>query len=164
MSASMPTTGGARMPDRAPDDLWVVVYMSTATLRFTRDRMLALMAVSRLRNSLHDITGLLLHRDGGFMQALEGPRSRVHALLGALRRDDRHAGLVVVIDEPRARRAFDGWSMAFRDLDTSGVPDGVSPLLSSPAVREEFRTHPDRVHRLLHYYADTELRSLPPYR
>lgn len=160
MCSPVNAPGGDRQA--GPDDLWVVVYMSTATVPFTRDRLLALMALSRMRNSMRGVTGMLLHRDGGFMQALEGSRSHVHGLLQALRLDDRHTGMIVVVDEPRAQRAFAGWSMAFRDLATSVLPDGVSPLLASEAVREEFRRHPDRVHRLLRYFAETDLQA-PAY-
>ena len=52
--------------------LYQIVYLSTATEPFSKAQLMELLEGSVRRNTVAGITGLLLYRDGAFMQALEG--------------------------------------------------------------------------------------------
>lgn len=92
--------------------LHTIVYVSHAEGEVSDADLERILDVSRRNNSRDGITGALLHRDGNFMQCLEGEESAVRAAYGRIARDARHAGLLVLMDEPIAERAFPSWSMA----------------------------------------------------
>ena len=146
-----PATHGA-------DDLIVLVYTSTATRDLSPDDLAAMLQGARARNARRGITGLLLYHDGCFMQAIEGPRASVHALLAKVGADDRHRGVFVLLEERRTQRQFPDHAMAYRDMRSAEVPEGHVGLFNDDLRAESFAGHPDRVHRLLQVFADTQLR------
>lgn len=98
-----------------------LVYFSSATRPFAKDELLALLEQSRTRNATQDITGLLLYKDGNFLQLLEGEETRVRGLMAHIAKDPRHSGLIVLIEEAVPARLFQDWSMGFRDLSDPEV-------------------------------------------
>jgi hypothetical protein len=113
-------------------ELHQLVYVSSATKPFPQDELLALLAQSRRRNTESGVTGMLLYRDGNFMQVLEGPRAAVLATHERIVGDSRHRGLITLRNTPVAARSFPDWSMAFRNLELSASPDlpGYSDFLN----------------------------------
>lgn len=106
---------------------------------------------ARELNASNDVSGLLLYRDGAFLQVLEGERSRVHETYERIRADSRHTRVTTLIDEPAAQREFPDWRMGFFALDDPSVlsrPD-VSQFLTEPATHESFVREPSRARRLL---------------
>lgn len=101
------------------DSLCQLVYTSSARDRYlTREHLQTILNHSRHRNASKGITGLLLYRDGTFAQFLEGPIHHVEALFETIRQDERHRGVIVVLKrQGLQKRDFDGWRMAYRDLD-----------------------------------------------
>ena len=148
---------GQRAPD-GDEELIVVVYTSSSTREISREELGAMLEGARERNAKRRITGLLLYHDRCFMQAIEGPRRTVHALLAKIARDDRHHGMLVLLEEPRRTRQFPDHSMAYRDSSSEVLPEGHSGLFNDGLGAEHFHGHPDRVHRLLQLFADTQLR------
>ena len=55
--------------------------MSSAVNTFTSDELVTLLAKSQSNNSKVGITGLLVHKEGKFMQLLEGPEKAVRATI-----------------------------------------------------------------------------------
>jgi hypothetical protein len=106
--------------ERAADGgaLLSIVYASTATVPFSELDLALLLAVSRANNEPHGLTGLLLHRDGQFMQALEGPERSVRTTLARIAADPRHTGVWTLAEEPIAERRFGSWAMGYRALST----------------------------------------------
>src|SRR3954470_3384019 len=98
-----------------------LVYVSSATAPFTQADLLALLQISRRNNEPAGITGMLLYRDGNFMQALEGEEAAVNSAYIRISKDPRHEGLITMIKEPISERNFADWSMGFRNLDSSEV-------------------------------------------
>jgi hypothetical protein len=102
-------------------------------------------------NTKSGITGMLLYKDGQFMQVLEGPEEAVRATFRRIDKDPRHHGVMVLLKGPVEERRFPGWSMAFRDLnlpDHQEVP-GFSEFLNTPLTGEEFGGDPSRCEKLL---------------
>ncbi|WP_369062414.1 BLUF domain-containing protein [Caulobacter sp. 73W] len=94
-----------------------IAYFSSSTARAEPDQLSTILASARSNNARLDITGLLCHYDGSFLQFLEGPPGAVEALYAQIARDRRHKDLVRVLDEPAQSRAFSNWSMALVDAD-----------------------------------------------
>jgi len=94
-------------------DLHALVYVSSATRSLTDSELEAILTGSRVRNAESAVTGVLLAAGGNFMQMLEGPRKSLDETMARIRRSRRHAGILVLVDEPVSAREFDAWSMAF---------------------------------------------------
>jgi hypothetical protein len=132
-------------------DVYSLVYISSTEVPFTGANLEALLESSRKRNHAMGITGMLLYKDGSFMQYLEGSRDHVTRLMKKIRVDPRHSGLVVLLEEERAERLFADWSMGFkkyRSDDPIEIP-GYSHFLDLPLTSEQFLQNPSRALRLL---------------
>jgi len=91
--------------------------MSTSDLLALRDQ-------SSGRNAQAQVTGLLVHRDGRFLQDLEGPEENVLALYARICRDARHHDVTLVWTQPVRHRRFPRWSMGFTDVGGEHVVAG----------------------------------------
>ena len=100
----------------ADDSLVSLVYCSSATRRFGEPELAELLTVSRAGNTARGITGLLLYRDGEFVQILEGARSHVEELMRTIDRDPRHTDVRVLLEEPLHERRFAEWTMGYQSL------------------------------------------------
>jgi hypothetical protein len=93
-----------------------IIYTSHSATLSSSDELLALLDQSRRANAAAGVTGLLLHADGSIMQVIEGDAAVIAALFERIKRDPRHSGIILICDEPIARRSYGDWSMAFREI------------------------------------------------
>ena len=93
-----------------------LVYVSSAVHPFSNAELVELLHKARAKNAALHVTGMLLYKDGNFIQALEGEEAVVHTLFACIKADQRHRGVEVVIDEEIPHRTFADWSMGFRNL------------------------------------------------
>jgi len=116
-----------------PQAPYCLVYVSQATRDFDDAELADLLAVSRRNNASTGITGLLMYESRFFMQALEGPRAAVEALLEKIKRDPRHTDVQIVCEDTIQHRNFGPWRMAFqRTCDRDLAPgEGFSSLLEN---------------------------------
>ena len=134
--------------------MFSLTYVSTATVHFDRSQLQNLLVKSRSNNESLGITGLLLFKDGNFMQTLEGEERSVRALYEKIAGDTRHAGSSILLTEHAAARAFGEWAMAFRDLNDPSVraTPGFSTFLNQyPDQAASFR-EPTPAQRLLQFF------------
>ena len=97
--------------------IYQLVYSSSATQEFWPDDLFRLVETSRRKNALRAVTGMLLFRDGQFLQLLEGPEREVISVFELVKRDPRHTGVKVLLSEAVADRQFPEWTMGFERLD-----------------------------------------------
>ena len=130
-----------------------LVYMSSATAPFDEEALAAVLEHARERNTEAGLTGLLVHRNGRFMQLLEGPYDAVLSTYERILEDDRHGSVQLLAEESIHTRRFPEWSMAYdRPADGAEVPEGFSDFLSdgdrsadasrSRELLRWFRNHP----------------------
>jgi hypothetical protein len=113
--------------------LYQLAYMSKTEGRWSRADLLELLRLSHEKNPALGVTGILLFRDGTFIQLLEGGRDEVEALYATIRADVRHKDVTTIWRIESDSRWFTDWSMGFRDLedDPVSVP-GLTDLLRGP--------------------------------
>ena len=70
-------------------------------------------------NKVHQLTGVLCHGKGFFLQMFEGERSVINQLYGRILRDSRHKDVEMVSMQEISQRKFSHWSMALIDLSDS---------------------------------------------
>lgn len=127
------------------------IYSSTAVKPFTVDELVALLKKSQENNIKVALTGLLVHKDGQFMQLLEGPEANVRKTLKKIEADQRHKNVVTLLEGTTDDRQFSEWTMGFRDLNAPEIRtlDGFSEFLYTPLDGTEFKTSPTRSQRFL---------------
>ena len=114
------------------DQLIQFSYVSSAIPLFTQQQLLDLLEVARKANFEHRITGLLLYRDGNFVQVIEGMQQEIEQLISNLMQDQRHTGIIQIFKEPILNRDFPDWSMGFENISGKEI-EGVSNFLSATA-------------------------------
>ena len=85
-----------------------------------------MLAGFREKNLRRKVTGLLLYKQGSFMQALEGEEDTVRGLYGRICGDPRHHDVSTLAEIGVAERQFPDWSMKFEVLKeekTASVPE-----------------------------------------
>lgn len=131
--------------------MFYLIYASAANKLFSKEQLVDLLTKCRAKNTSLGITGMLLYKDGSFMQALEGEESAVRSLFKTISGDRRHK-LVSIIHEGNVdERQFPEWSMGFRDLnspDVQSIP-GYNEFLNKSLTGEEFTSNPTICQKLL---------------
>lgn len=131
--------------------MYLLVYASSATNLFSEEELNQLLEKARKNNHILDITGMLLYKDGNFMQLLEGPKEAVQSLVAKIKLDPRHRGFLALFQEERAEREFSQWEMGFQKLDAQTALEvpGYSDFLDLPLNSEEFFQSPSKALKLL---------------
>lgn len=119
-----------------------VAYCSSATRLMSSEELVALLQTSRVNNERAGITGMLLYRDGSFLQIIEGEDEAVHATYARILVDPRHRNVIRLAQSPITERSFAGWTMGFCDLAAlSGDDlDAFSTFLIEPFDAEQYAT------------------------
>jgi hypothetical protein len=131
--------------------MYFLIYVSSAVEPFSNEELRALLEKARAANVRAGVTGLLLYKDGNFMQMLEGEQHAVEAIQAKIVADTRHKGIITLLKGQTATREFSEWSMGFRNLHTpeaSRTP-GYSEFLNTSLSSAEFTDNPSRTRKLL---------------
>ena len=131
-----------------------LVYASSAVDDFSASDLVALLRQCCEKNVQLDISGMLLYKDGNFMQVLEGPDEAVGRLIQTIDADRRHKGIIRLEERQIEERQFSGWAMAFHNLRDPAVREleGYSEFLNDRLDSEAFRSDASRAHRLLNVF------------
>ena len=131
--------------------MYRLIYVSSAVEHFSGQELEDLLKKCRENNSAAGLTGMLLYRDGNFMQCLEGPKDAVCRLELKIKADPRHRGMLTLLQEENAQPEFSGWAMGFKKLDSPTALEvpGYSNFLDLSLTNEQFQVHPSKSLRLL---------------
>ena len=91
---------------------------------------------SRKNNIPRGITGLLCFSNGIFVQALEGGRAPVSALIGTIFSDNRHKAVQLLLFQEIEHRHFGNWTMG--KVNINSVNSGVLMKYSERAELDPF--------------------------
>jgi hypothetical protein len=131
-----------------------LTYMSTASTPFEPKQMTALLLQSRENNERRGLTGMLLFKDGRFMQVLEGATDDVRERYAVISADPRHTDIKTLLEEPIEQRRFPLWSMGLpdpADADLRKAP-GYDSFFETPAGRGTSWEDPSRAQLLLDWF------------
>lgn len=95
-----------------------LIYASQSTEEFHEHEIPALLKQVRLANARYELTGMLLYIGGSFLQVLEGQVEMLDAVFSTIRRDNRHTQVTLIAKTAILERAFEGWTMIHKTLDT----------------------------------------------
>lgn len=136
--------------------LFHLVYVSTASEPMGEGDLAALLGQSRERNARNGVTGMLLFKDGRFIQLLEGQEEDVKEIFGSIRRDERHHGVEVLWSRYAQYREFPDWTMGFQNIDEvdPATLNGFTPFLDRDFRYENFLENSTDVHAMLLAFRD----------
>jgi Sensors of blue-light using FAD len=135
--------------------LYSLTYISSGRALFSRQQLDQLAAQSSADNALLRITGMLLYKDGSFMQILEGEQENVINLYAKITLDPRHSGVVTMLQGEVLKREFPRWSMGFQYLDrlaSSNLRDCAEDLLGVIETNRSLAT-PSQAVKLMAIFA-----------
>lgn len=138
--------------------LIALVYLSFAKNKTIDEQELKVILESARRNNQEkNITGLLLYRNGFFIQALEGEEADVDSIYNIIKEDSRHTNLLVLYKNKIAERSFADWSMGFEILDDQKLADlpGYSNFMEQPLTYKSLSENPQHVRTLLNMFRTT---------
>ncbi len=95
-----------------------LTYVSSAAQDFSKAELNELLVKCRENNAKLGLTGMLLYKDGNFMQVLEGEEGVVREVYAKISTDPRHTGEILLHQSPLEERQFPDWSMGLHDLDS----------------------------------------------
>jgi hypothetical protein len=103
-----------------------LAYLSSSPAMLASTDVKQILAVSRINNERRDVTGMLLYRQGNFLQIIEGERDTVEALFKIIARDPRHRQITRMFAQQIEKRDFPNWTMGFREFTAkdAGALDG----------------------------------------
>src|SRR4028118_510447 len=94
--------------------MFFLVYVSSATRPFSGEDLHILLETCRKNNAELGVTGMLLYKDGNFMQVLEGDEGAVRGLYERIAADPRHGGEITLQQGFAEGRQVRGWSVVVR--------------------------------------------------
>ena len=90
-----------------------LVYVSRSSSAVSMAELVDILTRAQYKNMRLDVSGLLVFRDGRFMQLLEGAENTVKDLFATIRRDPRHTDVEVLWENDSAARCMPSWVMGF---------------------------------------------------
>lgn len=131
-----------------------LVYTSIAAQPMSDDELKSILETSRRNNAAVNVTGMLLHKDGHFIQALEGEENAVNPLYEKIASDPRHVNVYKMFTRKVKERSFGDWTMGFNQLssiDPSELP-GFTDFLTKPFDAKFLMENPSRALYLLEFF------------
>jgi hypothetical protein len=87
-----------------------LIYTSQATKKLSKRALLDLLHDSRSYNKIDNITGILMHSNGYFLQVIEGRPDVIEHLVDRLLKDSRHIKFKIILDCSVNSRLFPNWT------------------------------------------------------
>ena len=133
--------------------LFTLVYISRATGPMSSSELEDILKVSRKNNAETAISGMLIYKDGEFMQALEGKREDVEKLYAVISQDKRHDEILVLARKEIPQRCFADWSMGFKHI-TAALSNGLVDPDSFFSEKNDFHQGYTALNFLSSFYKD----------
>lgn len=134
--------------------MFSLTYVSSALMPFSARELRELLEKCVINNRRREITGMLLYKDGNFMQVLEGNEQVVRSSHKIIAADLRHRGVTTLLQGMTPGRQFPNWSMGFQDLGADlDNPEGYNEFMNIPLAGSEFKSDPTKAQKLLLSFA-----------
>ena len=126
--------------------MYYLLYLSRASAVVGGRELASIMTVSRRNNGRDGVSGVLVYKDGVFLQLLEGEQKTVLQTYERISVDPRHTDAVILLKGPLERRLFGRWSMGFHYLlfPYMAADQAVASIVDDPRelLGDADRNHP----------------------
>ena len=134
------------------DSMFYLIYVSSAVQLMDDEALLSLLQQSRKKNARLEVTGMLLYKQGNFMQLLEGEKEVVLELFDTIKKDSRHKDLITIITDDIADRNFEDWSMGFQNMDKTGALPNYNDYIEENLNFEAFQADALKAYRFMVFF------------
>jgi Sensors of blue-light using FAD len=136
-------------------NLYYLVYISRTTENLFQSDLNKILTQAQQKNTSLEVTGLLLYKNGYFIQALEGDQKTVITLFEKIAQDHRHTNVIKILETTQTSRLFANWAMAFRNLDDAETQNlqGFSQLVNDYMEDTPTDTNPAHIQKILSYFS-----------
>src|SRR5665647_1617456 len=107
--------------------MYHLIYASSASKPFSQLELDDLLTKARQNNIRLGITGMLIYRDGNFIQLLEGEKDVVKKLYEIIRKDTRLNDSTIINETEVAERQFSDWTMHLRTYNNKPLFTAAEP-------------------------------------
>ena len=125
------------------------VYVSTATEPIRAECVRQIIEISKGRNAMLGITGILLYANERFLGTLEGPKWAVQDTIDRVRTDYRHKNFDMLRFEYGTGRLFKDWQMSLQDFAELENLPSLSPFLNASFDPVDYREQPNAIFRAM---------------
>lgn len=113
-----------------------IIYTSRAAPDLDRAELIRLLYRARIANEGREMSGVLIHAQGRFLQVIEGHTWKLLAAFENIRRDPRHMDVEVLWERSIARATFPSWPMRYFDERNIGKAIGMMTVEAGGTVPE----------------------------
>lgn len=132
-----------------------LAYISFASDFFKKDSKTGVSDIleeAKEFNKENGITGMLLFRNGVFLQILEGSRLEVLNLYGRIASDLRHEGIKTLIKQQNSERLFADWSMSYKEIDDADLKELNNILNWEEIIQQTRQFLPVSNHKIMEIF------------
>ena len=97
--------------------IYSLCYISTKRTDLLKSEINSIIEISKKRNKVKGISGILIEYKNHFIQHIEGDAVVTYELFEKIKLDSRHENVHLFQYSPLENRLFDNWNMAHRNLD-----------------------------------------------
>lgn len=108
--------------------MYELIYRSVAAKNISDTNIENILFTARKFNLENNITGCLLFHNNEFIQILEGDKKTVKELYSRIEKDTRHEFVRTLAENPKSKRLFNGWGMAYNKLSDTDI-NNIEKLL-----------------------------------
>lgn len=109
-----------------------ICYVSNADNSLTTKEIEELLRFCEDNNIQNDIQGVLLYSEGNFFQVLEGEKEKVVDLWKRIQKDQRHYGIIAIIDRDIQKGSYDNYTATIipegQKYEPKLPPEYIKPL------------------------------------
>lgn len=128
--------------------MYYITYVSSAASLMHREALNSLLEQSKKNNDRLGITGVLLYKEGNFIQLIEGEERTVRDLFEVIKKDARHKTVVKLLDASVGSRIFPEWSMGFCNMHERESRAAYDDYFSRTMQSSTFSTEADFIRRM----------------
>ncbi len=96
-----------------------IVYISNAVKLFEEKHLEELFYEIRQNNFSKDITGILIYKEGTFIEILEGRDQDICKMFKTIQQDKRHNNITTILDRMNGKRLFTKFRTGLSSLNNS---------------------------------------------
>ncbi|MBJ6367826.1 BLUF domain-containing protein [Snuella sedimenti] len=109
--------------------LKTICYISDSQNFKSEDNLLNLYNKAKTNNLKHNITGILIYKNGNFLQVLEGEQEMVDNTFKRISLDSRHKNIIKVINTTVEQRIFEDYNFGFTTIDNRNELNNLNDYL-----------------------------------
>jgi len=125
------------------------IYASRARPSLDESNLEQILIKPRENNAKQEITGMLIHMNGYFLQILEGSRLGVNDTYRRILKDERHSESTLIDYGEIGVRDFENWSMGY--VPRRNIDHSVFLKYGRSSEFDPFSISADSAQKLLHY-------------